>query len=390
MNRPKPQGTVVLLAFACDPAQGSEPGAGWEAVRSASAIFDQIILITRDASSTGLTTACVDLPAQVAVLQVAAPLLAKSNVYVRYIGWVVQASILLNKLLATDPSIRVIHHVTYASDWLAAPVAFVRRKHLGRVRIVWGPVGGSTYAPRHLLSRLPLRIRAKETIRGVITRSLRQVTIALHRRTVDVAVALNADTERNLRGFPETDVSANFAFDPSDLPEHSDEPRQPVIVFAGRPLAWKGIGALIESVQYVRQPFYLDLYGGSHADFARFGDPSSPKIRVLGRVQRRDILDRLRTASALALPSFHDSAPWIAAEAGALGTRVICLNVGGTAGMAGQMAVQVDAGSGDLLPHMIAEAIDRVLTEDSSHWQRQDMWTRVNYESRLARWYGVE
>jgi glycosyltransferase involved in cell wall biosynthesis len=380
--------TLVVVAYACDPDQGSEPGAGWAAVVAASEIFARIIVITRPQVDSRLRIAARGLECDVDILTIATPFDRFGAVHVRYSAWIVGAARCLRRLIRGDASVRVIHHVTYASDWMVSPVALIPRRRRGDVRVVWGPVGGATYAPRGLLRLFPRKLRLGEARRRLLTTIVRSLTLRRHRTIVDVAVALNPDTARALTSFRRVEMSPNIALDVTTFPE-PDTGRERVVVFAGRPLEWKGIRLVLDALPHARENWTLELYGGDIRDFQPYGDVDDPRVAIMGRVERSHLLRRLGQVSALVLPSLHDSAGWVAAEAASMRTPVVCLDLGGVSTMAGAFAMPVAHAPAESLAKRLAIAIDSAVanppfTDDTP----TPDWSGAAYSAKLRDWYG--
>ncbi|MFO7548116.1 MAG: glycosyltransferase, partial [Acidimicrobiia bacterium] len=53
------------------------------------------------------------------------------------------------------------------------------------------------------------------------------------------------------------------------------------------------------------------------------------RVEIAGSIERRVVLDRMRRASCLLFPSFHDSAGFVVSEALSLGLPVVCLDHAG-------------------------------------------------------------
>src|SRR4029079_2137484 len=81
----------------------------------------------------------------------------------------------------------VVHHVTFAVDWLPCGV---RRLP---VPLVWGPVGGATYMPFRLSRWVGPRSALVEVFRSMLTRSLRRVWGDPAARRAAIVVAQNPD-----------------------------------------------------------------------------------------------------------------------------------------------------------------------------------------------------
>lgn len=381
------RGTVVLLAFACDPEAGSEPGAGWVAVEAATQVASSVIVFTRADSGTTLSERAARLPADVEIVRIRTPFDTRGPVYVRYAAWIALAAAELRRRVKRTDSIDVVHHVTYASDWMPSPLAFVGGLKSRIRRTVWGPVGGATYPDRGLLRIFPARFRLSELVRGAATRTVRAFALPLHRRNVDVAVAMNDDSARAMKRFRRVEMSPNAVIDAALLPD-APEQREDVVVFAGRPLEWKGIRLALKARELAAEPWTLELYGASAEEFAVFGTLSG-SVSVQGRVPRTELLKRLASAKALVLPSLHDSAAWIAAEAASLGTPVVCLDIGGVPAMAADSAVVVPSAPAVNLAERIALTLDALVSRPAETTPDHFLWGRDRYVEKLRGWYDL-
>ncbi|WP_366782765.1 glycosyltransferase [Williamsia sp.] len=116
---------------------------------------------------------------------------------------------------------------------------------------------------------------------------------------------------------------------------------------AGRLLEWKGITVALQSLKIASDADWrLSIYGDG-PDRHRF-QREAREFGVAGRVSfhgvvpRGDLMSALSTADALLFPSFHDSGPWVVAEAYSLGIPVLCFPQGGASVLAGGNAHIID------------------------------------------------
>ena len=141
--RPK----VLLSAYACRPQGGSEPGAGWAWAKAAARDHD-VWLLTRGKFAheiaeelairpvPALTVVPLELPKWILRLR-----RRPSDVYWYYPLWQGLARRTARELHAQH-TFDVIHHLTFAVDWMSAGVV-----EPSSAKVIWGPVGGSTTAP---------------------------------------------------------------------------------------------------------------------------------------------------------------------------------------------------------------------------------------------------
>ncbi|MEV7692878.1 glycosyltransferase [Microbacterium sp. NPDC089189] len=197
---------------------------------------------------------------------------------------------------------------------------------------------------------------------------------------------MNNDSAEALTGFTRVVVRPNIVLETLRSASRPTD-RLPVALFAGRPLEWKGIRLLIRSRQLAKEQWTLELCGGSAEEFSEFGDVTAEGVRVRGRVARNELLQRLGEVSCVVLPSVHDSAGWIAAEAAAMGTPVVCLDIGGVEMMAGGFASVVEALPAETLTARIAARIDLLTTGAHNVSGPSPDWTELSYRRELAKWY---
>lgn len=380
---------IVLLAYACNPNAGSEPGAGWAMVRAASEIGLPIDLVTRNEPNNELERACDELGVEIRVRRVSTLLDGSRNVYLRYLSWVISVCALVFRQDRQDRTGLIFHHATYASDWFLSPLMGVSTD--SKNRTVWGPVGGSTYTPRALLPWLPRRAWLVDIARTLATTAFRRVTLMLLRGRVDYMLCLNADSVRSLRKAGRVQQSGNAAIDYSTLPSHaSSNDGWKRVIFAGRLLPWKGLQFAVKSFELLPENWTLTIIGDG--DPCPVLDDASAKARerisVIDRLDRADFIRLLAQSDVLVFPSFRDSAGWVAAEAAGIGLPVVCLDVAGVSYMAGTRAYVV--------PHLPIDSLESRLAAGIVDAERSDPggkftgWDHQSLVSVLRKSYGVE
>lgn len=382
---------VLVSAYSCGPGQGSEPGSGWQLARAA-AQGNEVWLVTRRRFAVEIDTAIATDPVlrerlHVRYLELPEHLVRLKRgafgVYWYYLLW---QRLLGNvaRAIHADVGIDVAHHVTFASDWL--PVGLVRLPD--DVPLVWGPVGGATYAPRETRRWLGLGARVSETVRGVLTRAARRRWGDPIARRAALVVAHNGDVAARFASRPLV-IEPNPAITPSELALAGSGSVAPIAgpraVFVGRLVSWKGTRLALEAVAALPE-WRLDFIGsGPDERYLRRAAKHlgvSDRVRLHGLLPRHEVLTRIRDANALLLPSMHDSASWVTAEAVSLGTPVVCLDVGGPPLVMDGHGIAV-APRGDVVPalaHALQE-VRRLPRVASTRW----------HEARLPRqvddWY---
>lgn len=388
---------VLIGAYAASPGEEPEAGAGW-ALATAAAHDHDVWLVTRprfrDAIETALaedatlaahlTVVFHDLPARIVAMK-----RRTLDLYWYYVAW----QLALGRLAARlhrEHRFDVVHHATWANDWLPAGVAHVRD-----VPFVWGPVGGATAVPLRRLRRwLGVRGLLTELVRGALTAVPRRIWGDRHAARATVVVAQNHEVATRFRRARRVVVEPNAALDRHadvlaalpPVPRSDDAPRA---VFVGRLVAWKGVRLALEALaRPAVDDWRLDIYGDGYERQAletmvhRLG--LQDRVEFLGHRPRTEVLAAFANADAMLFPSMHDQAGWVAAEASSLGCPVVCLPLGGPHLLAGPNARVVSL-DGDI-PANLADALAATRHHRGTP---HDDWTRDRLVARVGEWYAT-
>lgn len=334
---------VLISAYACDPAGGSEPGAGWTWAHAA-ALNHEVWLVTRENNRPAIDALLaqnpwlavhphyVDLPPALRCWK-----RGKRGIRTYYLLWQILVrwhAIRLHRRVGFD----VLHHLTFATDWLPCGLSGLARS----VPLVWGPVGGATRAPLSMARWLGAKGMVEESIRTVVTTTARRLWGDRTSRRAAVTVAQNFDVSRRFsrqRCVVEPNVAIGHEVrhqDPEATEMKESSPRGPVrsACFVGRLVPLKGLPIALEAIA-MSPGWRLDVYGEGpdrmrcEAMVRRLG--VGDRVTFHGEVPRRS-LDRVYAESdVLLFPSMHDAAGWAIAEAMHFGCRVIALDHGGPA-----------------------------------------------------------
>jgi glycosyltransferase involved in cell wall biosynthesis len=324
---------IAIIAYACRPDAGSEPGAGWT-IASAAAEGNQVWLFTEAGNIPRLQPALAELDAEIHLVATGPSLpdrLSRTpgGRRVHSMLWQLLARRALrgmHKSIDFD----VVHHVSYGSDW--APTCATA---LDGVPFVWGPVGGYSASTLRLGAFLNRRGLFQEALRSAGTSAMRAVFGRRVARRADLCIAQNVDVARKIRKVNDrVVVHPNVAVRERDNAAESPGRREHVVGFAGNLLRLKGLGVLVDALS---QPplagWTLELAGDGPdrswvvARAAALG--VADRVVFLGRLPHDAVYDWLPTLSVFAFPSFRDSAGWALAEAVMTGVPVVCLDRGG-------------------------------------------------------------
>ena len=361
---------VLLSAFSCEPAKGSEPEVGYRALLAA-AQEHQVWAIVSSTGLPALQRTLLTHPLRSRITLIPVPvgadegrlgLVSFHRYYDRWQRTIGPVALDLDRRVDFD----LIHHVTLSTVWTRVGVAVVAKP------LVWGPVGGGVDPPLRLLRELGWRGLVEEGARLGARRSLARLPqIRSAGRTAAVTLVQNRPTARRLRTAGPVAMLTNAAA--IDLPQvPASGPRSRDIAFVGRLLPWKGPRLAVRALRYLRDPEAVLRFYGSGPERGRVERAAhrwglDGRVRFEGWLARDDLLRRLATAGALLHPSLHDDTGLSVAEALALGTPVVCLDHGGPPEVLrlwdGHLGRSVAPGSPAATARRLAAALDDALAE---------------------------
>lgn len=336
---------VLIGAYAFAPISEPEAAAGW-GFATAAAQRHEVWVVTRQRFEPQVTRALaadpdlaarmhvtyIDYPEPLLKLKQAMP----GSVYWYYPMW---QRLLGNtaRRLHAQHQFDVAHHVSWANDWMPCGLT-----QLDEVPLVWGPVGGASRTPAW-------RLRTWLGARGLLTEWVRDTAVASLRRAwgdpvarrAALVVAQNGEVATRFAGSGQVVTEANAIVEAAPTQPNLEDP--PTAVFVGRLIPWKGPLLALDALAHpAAAGWRMDFYGDGplrarlKEQAARLG--VSDRVRFRGHRPRGEVLHAVATADAMLFPSMHDQAGWVAAEASAAGTPVVCLPLGGPPLLAGENA----------------------------------------------------
>jgi glycosyltransferase involved in cell wall biosynthesis len=334
---------VLLSAFACAPAKGSELGVGWNTARELANHHEVWVLtqgIHRPAIETELARNPVpnlhfvyyDLPRWASWWHRGR--LSKQPYYYLWQCGAYRVARKLHRQVGID----LAHHVTFVVYWKPSLLALLP------VPFIWGPVGGGESAPHAFRADFALRGTVYETARNLARwAGERDPFVRLTARRSAVALATTEETAARLHGLGarRVRVFSQVGLNHEEIERLRHQGARPGenptrFVSVGRLLHWKG--------------FHLGLRafaraGLSDAEYWIVGDGPererleatarelnvSDRVKFWGRLPRDETLRKLGECHVLVHPSLHESGGWVCLEAMALSRPVVSLELGGPA-----------------------------------------------------------
>ncbi len=373
---------ILLLAYACEPNRGSEPGIGWKwALQLAKDPRKEVFVLTRKNNQDVIDTYWSQNK-KPTNLQFYYTDLGRIGIWAKHHGmpvnmyydlWLKKASEYA-KEINKDIHFDVAHHITFGV-FRGASLLY----KLG-IPYVLGPVGGGEYTPVKLLALYSFWGRSKELLRKIVNK------IALYNPFLDktfqhavLILSKTEDTKQLLNKWNEkVEVKLELGLlhiNPSDTKRNDNE-----FLFVGRFLEWKGLFLVLEAFkQYSKyiQKSHLTLIGNGEMQsyiqqYCR-KEKLDNKVTILPWMPQKQLAHYYCTSTALIFPSLHDSSGNVVLEALSYGLPVICLDCGGPASVKGKDLTQLTVGTKDKGYNEVVDSIVKKiqLLQDKRLFQKE-------------------
>lgn len=373
---------IVAFAYACEPGQGSEAGAGWTYARMLAGLGETWVLtraVPPDAGTAEWPTHLADGEGYEAWLAGVPERNRLRFVHVQIPWWdrfwwkrpwrpritrFQRVEYLIWLWLALRTARRLMRgrrfdaawHLTWANAWMGSTLP------LTGLPFVFGPVGGGVGPPWRLVASLGGRVFVSEIGRELVRAGFRHLNplCRLASRNADLVLAQNPETRDWLPASRRSRIVVFPNAVLSDVARRAPRPARPpyTALFAGRLVAWKGASLAIRTIALL--PDWRLLVVGDGPEEARLrrlvrDTGLQDRVEFLGRIPREGVLEIMRErADLLLFPSLHDDAPLVVAEAVATGLPVVCLDRGGPPVLGG---VGVKPGSPERTVRDLARAV---------------------------------
>ena len=354
---------VLVSAYAVSPAEGSEPGLGWNVCSRLAAHHDVTVLCApgcagEDRSAfrraidahgpvAGMTVHYVPHPALSRLFQRENGVARRTVYYAGYAAWQRAAFRAARELHERHP-FDLVHHLNITGYrepgylWkLDAP-------------FVWGPVGGASDVPWSFLPLMSWPDRCYYVARNVIN-AVQMRTARRCRRAAERAAHVWAIGEDNRRMVErrwgrdaEAVIESGAAVVPGVTPRRCDGRRPLRVVWSGHHLGRKALPVLLRAIAVAPAVDVECVILGAGPETGRWQAEAESlgiagRVRWTGMLSRDAALDEVRRADVMAFTGVQEGTPHAVLEALSLGVPVVCHDACG-------MAVAVDGTCGIKVP----------------------------------------
>jgi len=331
---------ILLLAYACEPNRGSEPGVGWQwALNLAQDTTKDVYVLTRSNNKNIIdgywkNNVCpanlhfyyYDLPPFFVWLKRHG---LSVNIY--YSLWL-QGCIGVLKDLHEEYRFDMAHHITFGV-YRDACLLY----KLG-IPFVTGPLGGGEYTPYQFAKLYSY----KEIVREYLRKLMNELSMLnpYLRKSFDRAsliLAKTPETKNVLRKW-ESKTIVNLEIGIDRISFAQQEHDKNTFLFVGRFIYWKGIKLVLRAFQLYQSShptaklFFIGK-GKMKSYIDRFAEDNNLKnnIMIIEWIEQKELKAYYLKSCAMLFPSLHDSSGNVVLEALACGLPVLCLDCGGPA-----------------------------------------------------------
>lgn len=380
---------VLVVAFACSPGRGSEPGQGWQlasrlaehhdvTVLTYSGFRDKIEAELRQRPIRGFRVVYHRLPGEHATHWrdgVDRPPGAREQAH--YYAWQVTARRVVRRLHRQTP-FTLAHHVSFMRYWSPSAAS------ASGVPFLWGPVGGGESAPASFYDAFSPDGRRSARLRDRVRRlAHRDPFVRGTAIAADLALATTEQSASAMRALGAHDVRvarASVALADDEIarlaaippPEASGDGGGAVrFAVVGRLLHWKGYDLAFRAFAQASGAMpsaWLDVIGDGpereHLEALATTLGIADRVVFHGHVPRDRCLGLIGEADVMVHPSLHDSGGYATLEAMAAGRPVVCLALGGPGlQVDSEVGVAVEAHSPDQVVDDLAAAFARLASD---------------------------
>ena len=350
---------ILLSAYACEPAKGSEPGVGWRWAIELANLGHEVWVITRannqpviDAAlaaepRSNLQFVYYDLPGWMRSLKK-----KPGGVYFYYFFW--QWGIYkVAKSLAQEVSFDWVHHITFGVFRQPSFMAF-----LG-LPFILGPLGGGEHAPSALRTGFPLKGRILDFLRDISNQfvAIDPLAHAVYQRS---AVIL-CKTQETLCCIPakyhhKCCIALEIGIDlpNGEIASQTSIDDQPFrLLYVGRLIYWKGLHLGLKAFSQFHKEHpnsRLTVVGsGSDADWLhQLAEDLSVNQAIdwIPWMEQAQVMQSYGEHDVFLFPSLHDSSGNVVLESLARRLPLVCLDLGGPGVLVDESCGRVVATSG--------------------------------------------
>ena len=330
---------ILIIAYACEPYKGSEPGVGWGWAWQISR-FAEVWVVTR-ANNRGpieeflqatpnpnLHFIYLDTPKWMRFWKKGG-----KGILFYYILWQIYSLFKIPKRI--DLSLfSAIHHLTFVNDSMPSLFGLLKFK-FKNTKFIWGPMGGNEGFPLHLW---PWWVKLKEKLKSMAKRVSRVLPpFVLAKKLADFAIFINENSRKRISWKKPYAIIPAISLGEIPQVARKEGSGEIKVIFAGNfiwlknpLLALEAFAEVLKRNPKIEAKFYMAGKGkllNRAEKFARkLGIEAN--VQFLGWLPRNKLFELYSHGDIFLFPSLEGGG-LVVLEAMAYGLPVVCLDYGG-------------------------------------------------------------
>lgn len=336
---------ILISAYSVSPYSGSESGVAWNFIQEL-AKDHTLFILTRTKNKQDLEKAIpsLDFKDRLFFFYFDIPFFCKLykvatvSEHIYYFLW--QTGIpLIAKDIIESYKIDIIHHVTLGAFRTPSLLAFFNKP------FIFGPIGGGENYPFAIKKSFPIKFILLELFRDIINKLFIFNPLLLY--TFKRSTLIVCRTRQTLNLIPKRfhhkciiEIGISASDSATNVPFYSGinsfNGKTPLrILYAGRPIYWKGLHLVIQAYSQVIQKYAdieFNVSGPGSNEWAKTVAAKHGvlnKINWLGKVDKPTLVQLYQTSDILTFPSLREAGGVVAIEALSYSLPVLCLDLGG-------------------------------------------------------------
>lgn len=362
---------VLLIAYACEPNNGSEPGVGWNwAIRLSKFVNLTVItrknnksLIDNELSSkrySNIKFVYHDLESLVFIKNI-----SSFSLKLYYFFWVTSLKKLVKALIQKN-DFDLIHFITFNTFMVIPPITSFG------IKAIWGPIGGGILGHTESFKKLSISSYSKEVARNFFVKNLAK-SFYLKKALLKVNKVLfaNTDTAKLLGYKNNSKIELETGIDERNIIYNVtiDKLSDPInILSSGILEPRKGFHLLLDSLSFVKSNVVLNILGdGSLKKYLHdIVYSNNLNVNLLGKIPFDEVINFYRQSDVFIFPSLRDTSGNVVLEAMSQGLPIIAFDHQGMHDiLTNECAIKIPVTNYKQMVINLASAIDKLVNDSS-------------------------
>lgn len=357
---------VLLIAYACEPNKGSEPGVGWNwAIRLSK--FVNLTVVTRKNNKSlidnklsnkkycNINFVYHDLESLVFIKNT-----SSFSLKLYYLFWVVSLKKLVKTLIQKN-DFDIIHFITFNTFTVSPPITSFG------IKAIWGPIGGGILGHTESFKKISIISYSKEAVRNFFVKILAK-SFYMNKALLkfDKVLFANTDTAKLLGYKNNIKIELETGIDERNIIFNATNDKSSArinVLASGILEPRKGFHLLLDSLSLVKSDVVLNILGDGSLkkylyDIAYKNDLN---VNFLGKIPFDEVTNFYRQSDVFIFPSLRDTSGNVVLEAMSQGLPIIAFDHQGMHDiLTNECAIKIPVTNYKQMVKNLASALDKL------------------------------